>query len=356
MSTTQVTSLDDRLAKIAEKSGKPIADVKKAYDAALEAVPKNVKSDNRRQNMAVLIVNKDFLINTKSTALAYEGIIIGAEKTRDLMKFKRDAAFKAYDDDPQAALDNGVVAVEGENVIPLDTREEVYGKKNAKFGQPLKKEMLLRELHIVARKPGETEWVKGTMNLWNEQTKLVIPTLKLVSFKANGELKDDAYDLRSSVDTQFEISENELSADEIVSVIDDKFQDDFRTLKECWEYHNEIKNDKAKYWSSLVVTEGAVTWIQEFDKSIKVVLTDDSLNDLEFHERGITCWLPKDLKGLIDFGKKSIVTIIARTNEGNYYDSEKGHQTDDKILQLNAFSLIGRPGLTTEPIQEGESI
>ena len=355
MSTTQVTSLEDRLAKIAEKSGSPLAEIKTAYADALASVPAKVKVDKRRIDMAVLIVNKDFLVNTKSTAVFYEGVIIGAERTRDLMEYKRDAAFKAYEENPQDAIDNGLVKVEGEDIIPLDTRDEVQGVVNKKKGQPLKKNMFMRKLYIAARKPGDAEYVTGTMTLWNELAKIVVPTMKQVSFMANGDLTDTNCDLRSSVDTVFDIGK-ELSDEDVISIIDDKYQTHFKNLKECWEFHQEIRDDKKILYDSLVVTEGSVVWIQEFDKSIKIVLTDDSLNEIPFHERGVTCWLPMELKHLINFGKGSIVTVIARTGQGKYYDSEKKVQTDDDVLQMNLFSLIGRPGLTVEQIQEGESV
>jgi hypothetical protein len=355
MSTTQVTTLEDRLKRISEKSGKTLEEVRTAYNAALESVPATMKVEKRRIDMAVLITNKNLLVNTKSTALAYEGIIIGAERLRDQNEYKWKTALEEYERDPQNALDTNIVKVEGDKVIALDTRDEVGGQPNKKKGQPIKDHLYMRELHVVARKAGETDFTKGSITLWNDQAKLVIPTMKLVSFLANGEIKDGVANLRSSVDTQFSI-DKELTDEEIVSVIDDKYQNDFRTLAECWEYHNQIKDDKKAYWSSMVVTEGAVTWIQEFEKSMKIVITDDSLNEIPFHERGVTCWLPIEQKKSVNFAKGSIITVVGRTGEGNYYDSEKQAQTQDKILQMNAFSIIGRPGLVIESAQEGESI
>ncbi len=302
-----------------------------------------------------MIVNKDFLVNTKSTAIVYEGIIIGAEKTKDLMEYKRDLAFKAYEDNPQDAIDSGIVKVEGEDIIPLDTRDEVQGKVNKKKGQPLKKNMFMRKLHIAARKPGEEEFTTGTMQLWNEHSKIVVPVMKQISFLANGEIKDGITDLNSSVDTVFDISK-ELSDEDVVSVIDEKFVSNFKNLRECWDFHNEIKDDKKIYWNSMVITEGAISYIAEYDTTIKIVITDDSLNEVPFHEDGVTCWLPKELKHLINFGIGSIITVVARTSTGNYYDRNTKLQTEDEVLNLRLFSLIGRPGLTVNKAQEGESV
>jgi hypothetical protein len=130
MSTTQVTTLDSRLTKIAEKSGKPLEEIKAAYNAALEAVPAKVKSDRRRQEFAISTVNKDFLVNTKSTAVKYEGIIVGAERTRDLNEYKWKSALKAYEDNPQQALDNHIVNVDETNQrTPIQQKIEYCCKK-----------------------------------------------------------------------------------------------------------------------------------------------------------------------------------------------------------------------------------
>ena len=44
------------------------------------------------KKLALIIVNRDLAVNTKSTAEAYEGIIIGAKKTKDLMERVRERA------------------------------------------------------------------------------------------------------------------------------------------------------------------------------------------------------------------------------------------------------------------------
>jgi len=360
MSTTQTTTLQESLTKISEKSGKPIAEVEAAYNSALSTVPASVKNEARRQKTALMIVNRDLTINTKSTAVAYQAVIIGSERTKDLYKNKHEYALKAYEENMEEALNTGLVRVDGDKVTVLDNRETVGGKPNKKFGQPLAANMFLRKLHALIRKPGEDNWTKGSITLWGDQAKLVVPLMKQVDFVANGDLKDGAYDLRAGVDTQFQIKE-EMTDEDVISLIDDKYNDLFKDLSDTWSYHKTLHPDAngkplPEFWDSLVITEGTVTWIQEFENSIKITLHDDSLNGVPFHERGVTCWLPKSLKHLITFGRKSIVTVVARTGYGDYYDTEKKMNTGDKVLQLTLLSIIGRPGLTTDPIEEGEQI
>lgn len=354
MSTT-VTTLQERISQIAKKSGKTEAEVKEAFDKALTTIPANVKKQIRREKFALMIVNRDLDVNTKSTAEAYEGIIVGARKVRDLMERPRDKAMQAYEDNPSQAIADGLVKVEDNKVIVLDNRPETNGAPNKKFGQPRPETMFLRDLIIAARKPGEETWTIGRMQLWNQQAKIALPVLKKVIFKANGEIENSEYALRSSVDTIFELSK-ETTDDEIIGILDEWPDAYLKELGELFPWHTEMK-DKPEKWDSYVVTEGTVTWIQEFENSTKVVITDDSLAGDELHSDGITVWVNKDALGsLVNFGKGSFVTVVASTSDGEHYDREAKAKDGKAIVQLNALSIIARPGLSSSLVDDGDTI
>jgi len=111
MSTQTTTALQESLNKIVKKSGKTLAEVQTAYTAALTTLPPSY-TDANKQKYALKIVNRDFTINTKSTAVAYEGIIVGTGRTRDLMKGLRTRAITSYNENPEAALSTGLVKLE----------------------------------------------------------------------------------------------------------------------------------------------------------------------------------------------------------------------------------------------------
>ena len=356
MSTT-VTTLQERISQIASKSGKTEAEVNTAYEQALTTVPANVKKDSRRQKLAMMIVNRDLAVNTLSTAEVYEGIIIGARKVKDVLERPRAKAIQAYEDDPQQAIDDGLVRLEDNKVIVLDNRPEMNGKLNPKFGKPRAANMFLRDIIIAARKPGEDTWTIGRMQLWNQQAKITCPLLKKVIFKANGEIdsKTGEFALRSSVDTMFEIK-SETSDEEIISLLDEWPEAYLKELGEILSWHKAIQITP-EFWDSYIITEGTVAWTpQEFENSIKLVLTDDSLAGDKLQEDGITVWVPKNLQSQINFGKGSMVTVVARTSDQEHYDRKSKGKDGKMVVQLNAFSVIGRPGLTTSLATETEDL
>jgi len=356
MSTISTTTLQESLGKIVKKSGKTLAEVQTAYDAALTTLPPSY-NDTQKQKYALKIVNRDFTINTKSTAVAYEGFIVGTGRTRDLMKGIRTRAITLYNENPQAALDQGLVKLEGETVVVLDNRAEVTpGKPNPKFGQPRPNEMLMRECILAVRKPGEKEFTPGKISLWNNAAKLSTPIGVLVGFKANGELADTGeYSLRSSVETSFEPKQSNLDPNEIMRVIDTSFKKHYKALGECFAYCKSIQGTPAR-WDHYVVTEGTIQYISlsdDVNKNHRLVISDDTLGE---ETKSVTVWLPNALRHLVDFGRGSIVTIIAQTSINKGYDSEKKQQTDEDVLALNAFCILGRPGLTTPAQETGEMI
>lgn len=352
MSTTQTTTLQERLNLIANKAGKTIAEVQTAYNEALSTLPSNL-NERQKEKYALKRVNNDLNVNARSSAIAYEGVIVGVGRVRDIMKGIISNALAEYQKDPTGAVNSGLVKFDEQNqkVVVLDNRKEINGKTNKNFGKPRPEHRYVRELKIAARKPGETKFTKGKLTLWNQAANLSVPFGKLVGFKANGELEDGKYNLRSSVSTQFDIKQ-ELPKEEIVKIIDDAFADDYKELGECLEYHRA----NADNWDRLVVTEGTVQFIRiSNDPKVnhQIVLNDDSLPQ---GTRPISVWIPNELGNTIDFGRNSIVTIIAQTGLGKGYDPETKSKTDEDVLMLNALGVFGRPGMTTPPDEPGEII
>ncbi len=352
MSTTAQTTTDTSLAKIVAKSGKSMAEVQAAYNLALTQLPPNIVEADRPK-YALKIVNRDLAVNTRSNATAFEGIIVGAGQTRDLMTNIRTAAIEAYQKDQSSAIANGIVKVEGDKIVPLDNRKEINGTPNKRFGEPRPEHAYLKDVIIAVRKPGETIFVAGRMNLRGDQCTLATPLGKLVKFKALGELVDGEYKLRSSVQTQFEISQ-EVTEEQLKTHIYTAFAGHYKKLGDCMAYHKSLVGTPG-FWDRYVVTEGTIAYMKfpdSPDKNIFVVLQDDSLEGSD----GVTVWIPNKLRGMINFGRDSIVTIIGSTSIGKGWDREKRVQTDEERLNINGFSIFGVPGLTTIVEEQGNEL
>jgi len=355
MSTMTTTTLQERLQLIASKSGKTLAEVQNAYSEAVNTLPPNL-TPGQKEKYALKRVNNDFLVNTRSTAVAFEAVLIGAGPIRDLMTKIRNDAMTAYQQNPQQALTSGIVSFDTatSTVKVLDNRATINGQPNKNFGKPRPEKMLVREVIGAFRKPGEQNYTKGKMTLWNQQANIAIPMGKLIGVKANGDIVNGEYKLRSSINTQFDIKQ-ELTREEVLRIIDNTFEKDFKVLGECLAYHNSLKNTD-KFFDRIVVTEGTVAFVNLATKEggkHRVSLTDDTMPE---NSRAIVVWIENNLGKMIDFGRGSIITIVAQTGTGKGWDSELKIPTNEEVLQLNAYSVFGRPGMTTQPDEPGELI
>jgi hypothetical protein len=345
-------SLDENLQLIARKSGKTISEVRVVYETALTNLPSSL-SEKQRTRYALKKTNSELAINTKSDAITYEGIIIAEEEQRDLMKKSRDDALKAYQENPQEAINSGLIRIKDGEFEVLDNRQTLPdGSDNPKFGKPRPKHMFIKTAIIAARIPSEKKFVCGKITLWNEKSNLKLPKGKLVSFKALGGINEETgeLELRSSKDTAFEIKD-EIPREELIRIIDDAFVDKLTDLGDCERWFEENKNKFDAY----VVTEGTL----KFNPSLatddtsnhRLVLDDNSLP--EGHPM-ITCWVPNKLRGSIQYGKGSIVTIFGKVRMSYGWDNKLKQKTEDLQPSITALAIFGRPGLTTPLTTHGD--
>ena len=350
--STIATTTDSSLAKIVAKSGKSMAEVQAAYNLALTQLPPTIK-EHDKSKYALKIVNRDLAVNTRSNATSFEGIIVGVGETRDMMTGIRQKAIEAYQRDQAGSIARGEIRVEGDKIVVLDNRKEINGTPNKRFGEPQAEHVYTKDVIIAVRKPGETIFTAGRMQLRGDQCSVSTPLGKLVKFKSLGDLVDGEYKLRSSVQTQFEIAQ-EVTEEQLKDHIYTAFKSHYKKLGECMAYHKSLVGTPG-FWDRYVVTEGTIAYIKfpdSPDKNILVVLQDDSLEGSD----GVTVWIPNRLRGMINFGRDSIVTVIGATSIGKGWDREKRVQTDEERLMLNGFSIFGVPGLTTIVEEQGSEL
>jgi len=346
-------TIQDKLAKIARLSGKSIVEVESVYKSNLSSMPAST-GEAKRYQLAVKATHRELTGGSKSQAAAYEIVILGAEQTRDMMSFVRQKAIATYNADPMGSVARGEVKVDGDQIIVLDNRHEIVpGKANPNFGKPRPEHFYVKELVIAARQPGESTWVPGRFTLQGDRTTLALPIGKLVLTRANGSIVNGEYSLKSSTVTQFEIKQ-ELSADEQMRIIDTAFTKYAKELGDGISYFKSVRNTPA-FYNRLLVAEGTVNFMKFADDPTKnhmVVLGDESLG-----EDTCTVWVPNTLRNLLNFGRGSIVTVIGQPAVGKKYDREKKQQIEgSESLQINAYSIFGRPGMTTIVEESGREL
>src|SRR3990172_6032190 len=347
--------LQTRLQQIAAKSGKPLAEVKNTYNTALASLPPNITGDQARTKYALKIANRDLTGGSKSNAIAFEGVIFGAEEARDMMVGVRKKAIEEYQRDPSGFVNSGQGRMEGTTLILLDNRATFAdGKANPFFGKEKPNNFFIRRLKAAIRKPGESTYTPGTIQLRGDQANIPVILGKLVGFRALGDIVNGEFELRSSTVTQFE-TKQELPAEEQIRILDSTFSNHYKELGECLSYHKSLEG-KPDFYERYVITEGAVRYIKFAatpDKSHMVILGDDSLPD----DKGVQVWVPNKLRSLINFGRDSIITVIGRTRVGPGWDSKNRVPLPEvEQVSLEAFSLFGRPGLTTIVEEQGPEL
>ena len=143
----------------------------------------------------------------RSPAVKFQGIILAAGQARDLIAKQHAAAIASYKADPDAAIRNGVVSVEGEVITPLDTRATwANNKVNPGFGKKLPEHSWLRTVYGVSAVEGEQPRF-FIMNLNGTRGKdLEVPLHTPVEFKAvnKTEATDTHMKMNASAYTNFE--------------------------------------------------------------------------------------------------------------------------------------------------------
>ena len=341
-----MSNIQESIQQIATKTGKPVTEVQTMYESHLASLPPNISGDVKRQKYAVKLTNRDCGVNTKSPAVQFEGVVIGAGDTRDMMEGIWKKAVEDYQKDQAGTVARKEIAIIDGAVTPLETRATwPDGNANKDFGKPKAKHAYVKDLIMAIRKPGETAFTAGKMRLRGDQCSINVPFGKIAEFKALGEIVNNEYALRSSVTTQFQLK-GDTTPDEFMEILDSAFPAHTKELGDCLNYHRSLEGTPG-FYDRFVVTEGTVAYIKfpdTPDKNIMIVLNDDSL---QAPIDGVTIWLPSKFRELINFGRQSVVTVVAQTREGKVYDRVAKAETDVPTVSLNGFSIFGRPGLTT---------
>ena len=82
---------------------------------------------------------REFVSASKRGLKPWRGLCLGVSAMRDILAGLKAGAMAMYQENPEAAIAQGVVRVEGTKVIPLDTRETFgEGRTNPNYGKPLK--------------------------------------------------------------------------------------------------------------------------------------------------------------------------------------------------------------------------
>jgi len=315
-----------------DKLSIPVEEIEKEFQIVKGRISNEIpeSSEDEKEVLALKRLAISYKKQLRSPAVGFNGIILGAEDTRDIVAKQRKDALDFFSENPQLAISQGVV---NENGTPLDTRKEwSTGKLNIGFGKPLPEHLFMRKIFGVAYKTNE-EPKFFTMSINGDVCNTTIPLMKPVRFMGIDKSQDDiVYTLNSSSFTTFDIDEKTECPD--IKELIEKYLD-VAKISELEDYHKQNKED----YNRVVAVEATVSSLNleptAFGSRIMNIEDGDDIMNLE--SKGITCWISKDIN--IDFAEGSKVYIIGKTSQGKLKD-EIGNVTDeDGDITINVMSV-----------------
>jgi len=156
----------------------------------------------------------------RSGAKAMKGICLGYSDYRDVFLGLKQAAIAEYSKDPRAALEQGIVRVEADKVIPLDTRKTLpSGDANPRYGQPIpelwRRDLFLSVENELARVFGDVKdepKIGGVYAFAGIQRENAIALSRLKPFTLESEMKSDTlWKLSESVLAKYAVSLHDVS-------------------------------------------------------------------------------------------------------------------------------------------------
>jgi len=318
-----------------DKLGLPMEEVIKQFKEEIEHLKDVLDTDNEEliQKRAWTRVRGEWKRQLKSDAKMFNGVVLGASDPFDLVSYPRRQAKQAYKEDPEEAIEKGLVNEDGE---PLDTREKFStGTPNPNYGKPLPDHRWIRNVVGICKPIDEDEVSMFTMTLNdNQATDIDIPSFKPVRFRANegqeGSGKPGFKKLNPWSGLQFNVVEDaDFSVEDVLAV--DEMDKVLIDLEEIPDWHARNATDP----TSVMAVEGDVEYIADSpnqNNSLRMVIDSDELGMDDY-----TVWVPEHEFESCDFGAGSRVMVVGSTTQ-----SEFNGETDHMI---NAWGIYAYPEL-----------
>jgi hypothetical protein len=349
---------DKRLIELAKRNNMPIETLVKELDELMTQYPNQRLAVNALMNKYRKQVQFQRVMSTKQKAEQIVGFLIGdmglidkAEQIR--LKAKRYIEQNGV----EAAIEEQLVNQAGQI---LDTREQIYGRPNPKYLEPLDPNVHIRSRTLLGffKKVNSEEPFKFTTihtednvlaKAWSN-VKFYIPctTYGLIKENNEHEMKVNS-STAENTKTVFRPVKEDIDVDKIVMGYAEKY---LTKMSEIEQYHEHVK----EAWDRRVLIRGIVSWIN-IDKPTSYGSIWMGLMDSEDETVSVRCLIPDHLT--IDFAESSEVLVFGRTRRYKTRD-ESGELVDaDVIVDVQAiYPLVGLtiPREVTKQVQEEPEI
>jgi hypothetical protein len=335
------TYVANKLKEWSEKSNKPIEELKTQYQDILAKT--GGKTDAIKYKKALNLMLKSFTTNMRSSAVAYQLIVLGITAPQDMVRNRRKKLEEKYAASPAECIADGSVRLVGDGYELIDINKTFpSGAENFNFGKPIPAHSWMTTLIAVAKKPGEDQkWMPATVYLRDELALEKIPLFAEMEVRLNGKYsgEQNRYLLNSAKSTTaFTSIVREVPVSEVTELVDSVYANKFVLPVKLHEDLEETKGD----YNRFVVTEATLNrhYLNTKEGGMSSIeLRDESLN---FGET-ITGFLDPNVKSLLEnLEDDSTVGVIARTSMMKEKDEDRNY-TGNEVLGMNVYSVFERP-------------
>ena len=289
-----------------------------------------------------------------SSAIAWEGAIIGAGDLVDTVARQKAATIAAFKADPmkttKGCIFNEILVKSTADGVPIYPDTE-GNKKFGRAGRPLPEHSWLRTLLFIARpidpktkQAGPAQVATMSLNDVFAINVSKIPMMTQIKFK--GINKTNTEDQKSGV---YRINHSAFTKFEAAAIKDFPPMEDilpsiashYEQLGALEEWHNKNEQNKVRW----VITEGSVTNLS-LEPNAKtgnrfMGITDESLMFGGSDKTSVMCWIPADRNIVIDFGQESRVFVVGKTSRGKAKDPITGNYLEGVPgdVSINVYGL-----------------
>lgn len=262
----------------------------------------------------------------KSPAKPYVGVILGYGPRIDINARMAEEAKRIFREDPERAIMEGITDEKG---TPLDTRKEIGGRPNPRFGRPLRPVYQRTVIGICKPFKGDVAPKFFHLTCRGPASELTPEIGKTYIFRANLRREEEwRYVMNSSVVTQFKESPKPLFDKPLTEVLANAPPQLKTSVLDLEEWYDKNKADPLR----VCIVEGDVLVSRDQPTATgnKIITIGDVMSDIEFS--GVPVFVPPWAEA---YPVGSRVFVIGRPNLG--LDLLTGERTR---ITINAYSVI----------------
>jgi len=360
--TQKVYTDEEFFAKLEERTGDKVADLKKEFETFLaESIndPKLVKYNETEKRSIIrnrFGTNKMRLMGSKT--IPWEGVIVGVGDNIDTVAKQKRLTLALYKQDrskatqPQGAFYEKRLVKASPEGIPLYPPTEL-NKKFGRANKPLPEHSWLRTLYLIARpinpktrEAGPVQFSRLRINGAPAVDMSAIPLMKPVKFRAINKTNDEDR-LKGEYGLNFSKAYTKFTVADIPGMppIEDLLAgiaNHYESLGGLEIYHDENAEDPRR----VVITEGTVVNMNLEPNAktgnVYILVTDESLLFSSTDKTSVMCWIPTDRNIDTDYGVDSRVFLVAKTTRGKARDPLTGETLEGVPgdVMLNVYGIF----------------